>query len=452
MPDKKETTTATKSPTTTTTATATTSNKGTTTTTTPTTTPTATVAASDNASTATKDKKAKKDNTTADAKSNSKDNAMSNANPNTNNATMTKTTTTTTKKASLDTEELEQVEKLAGLEVKVGGKVLIPKDANNNNNNNHKSNHKNAEEESKTVTPHDVLCGRGGATNHHIGNKEYRKVVADHQDEYIVARKTEKVVIAQKIVSIIHAKGGRFLKQMDPETWVYVDDKKAVQKTSQALREGQDVRKQNQLATQGGAAGGGAKRKKPATATGTTSSTKKEKGRDKEGKVKKTTHGASPSSNGMHNQDDNDNDNTEETPKYLDEYTSAELAAVLDAKGPSFKTLANTFREADVPGKLIADLLVEGDAAMDKFLSDEAECNRKILRSSVVASFRLIPLRPEAEGASAMASPTATTAASTAKGGAGGNTTTTTITKPIIKHEDDETTAKPVKQETTEFV
>ena len=85
--------------------------------------------------------------------------------------------------------------------------------------------------------------GRGGATNNHIGNKRFRTIVAGYQREYLVARKKDKALIAGKIVSIVKENGGRFLKRStESNVWVEVTDKKATEKTSQALREGLDVR------------------------------------------------------------------------------------------------------------------------------------------------------------------------------------------------------------------
>mmetsp|Transcript_1214 Transcript_1214/g.1717 ORF Transcript_1214/g.1717 Transcript_1214/m.1717 type:complete len:186 (-) Transcript_1214:171-728(-) len=90
---------------------------------------------------------------------------------------------------------------------------------------------------------YDVLCGRGGATNGFVGNKRYRQIVKDHQDEYLNARKKDKVLIARRIVSIIRQNGGRFLRRDEAsQEWVDVGDKKATEKTSQSLREGLDVR------------------------------------------------------------------------------------------------------------------------------------------------------------------------------------------------------------------
>lgn len=77
----------------------------------------------------------------------------------------------------------------------------------------------------------------------HIGNKRFRTIVLEFQKEYLEARKKEKAIIARRIVSIIQAKGGRFLKRDDTSNmWVEVSVKKATEKTSQALREGLDVR------------------------------------------------------------------------------------------------------------------------------------------------------------------------------------------------------------------
>ena len=94
-----------------------------------------------------------------------------------------------------------------------------------------------------TIGSNDVLCGRGGATNNHPGNKRFRAIVAHHMPEYLAARKKEKAVIARQIVDHIKKQGGRFLKRSDGNnTWIEVSDKKATEKTSQALREGLDVR------------------------------------------------------------------------------------------------------------------------------------------------------------------------------------------------------------------
>ena len=93
------------------------------------------------------------------------------------------------------------------------------------------------------VNPNDVLCGRGGLTNSHVGNKKFRYIVAEHQLEYLKAKKNEKRNIAREVVSRIRQNGGRFLQRSSgSKVWSVASDKRAILKTSQALREGLDVR------------------------------------------------------------------------------------------------------------------------------------------------------------------------------------------------------------------
>ena len=93
------------------------------------------------------------------------------------------------------------------------------------------------------VNSYDVLCGRGGGTNSQIGNRRFRKLVQDFQPTYLLARRKEKPLLARTIVLIIRKRGGRFLKKDEETGELYeVGDVKAEAKTSQALREGLDVR------------------------------------------------------------------------------------------------------------------------------------------------------------------------------------------------------------------
>jgi len=102
-----------------------------------------------------------------------------------------------------------------------------------------------------TFEPHenDVLCGRGGSINNHIGNEKYRVLVNQKKRVYLTARfKREKRLIAASIVQTVRGVDppGRFL-QRDPATGVWHDigDTKARDKTSQALREGApEIRKE----------------------------------------------------------------------------------------------------------------------------------------------------------------------------------------------------------------
>lgn len=93
------------------------------------------------------------------------------------------------------------------------------------------------------VNTYDVLCGRGGGTNSQIGNKRFRKLVQEFQPTYLLARRKEKPLLARTIVLIIRKRGGRFLRKDEESGMLYeVGDAKAEAKTSQALREGLDVR------------------------------------------------------------------------------------------------------------------------------------------------------------------------------------------------------------------
>lgn len=91
------------------------------------------------------------------------------------------------------------------------------------------------------MNENDVLCGRGGATNSHTGNRSYRKLVKKYKDKYLKAKKKQKPYVAAEVVNEIRNLDppGRFLKK-DKDTGYYLDigDARAKEKTSQALREG----------------------------------------------------------------------------------------------------------------------------------------------------------------------------------------------------------------------
>jgi hypothetical protein len=90
------------------------------------------------------------------------------------------------------------------------------------------------------VTENDILCGRGGLTNHHKGNKRFRDIVALHRPDYVRAAKVHKPNVARMIVKAIRNSDppGRFLKKDSKTTkWYDIGDKRAAEKASQALRE-----------------------------------------------------------------------------------------------------------------------------------------------------------------------------------------------------------------------
>jgi len=82
----------------------------------------------------------------------------------------------------------------------------------------------------------DVLCGRGGKVNKHAGNIVYRKVVEYNKSYYQSVHKKHRILVSQSIVKAIINYGGRFMGRKGKE-WSPICFKKAVQKTSQALRE-----------------------------------------------------------------------------------------------------------------------------------------------------------------------------------------------------------------------
>mmetsp|Transcript_30966 Transcript_30966/g.68574 ORF Transcript_30966/g.68574 Transcript_30966/m.68574 type:complete len:780 (+) Transcript_30966:793-3132(+) len=91
------------------------------------------------------------------------------------------------------------------------------------------------------VNNNDVLCGRGGATNSHVGNRNFRSLVKAHQERYLLAKKREKPGVAEYIVTLVRSLSppGHFLKKDRASgKWFDIGDEKAKEKTAQALREG----------------------------------------------------------------------------------------------------------------------------------------------------------------------------------------------------------------------
>jgi hypothetical protein len=94
----------------------------------------------------------------------------------------------------------------------------------------------------------DVLCGIGGAALRHPGNQTYRRLVNLNKALYITCLKTEKLKISWSIVSAIRKQQGRFLERNAKKgSWYDIGDKKAIEKTSQALREGQPKLQQKMI-------------------------------------------------------------------------------------------------------------------------------------------------------------------------------------------------------------
>ncbi|KAL7506574.1 hypothetical protein ACHAWX_000660 [Stephanocyclus meneghinianus] len=104
------------------------------------------------------------------------------------------------------------------------------------------------------IGENDIVCGRGGAALKHSGNLAYRKIVNINKTLYATCLKAEKLRISRSIVAAIREVNGRFLEREDgkisttldernpdgsPVKWRDIGDRRAIEKTSQALREGQ---------------------------------------------------------------------------------------------------------------------------------------------------------------------------------------------------------------------
>jgi len=90
---------------------------------------------------------------------------------------------------------------------------------------------------------HDVLSGRGNYVNNHPGNEHFRSLVRMHKVAYVATPKSQKPKFSRLIYDAIKNLDppGRFLKQGEDgsdKMWYEITEKKALDKTRQALREG----------------------------------------------------------------------------------------------------------------------------------------------------------------------------------------------------------------------
>jgi hypothetical protein len=76
------------------------------------------------------------------------------------------------------------------------------------------------------VNPNDVLSGRGGRVNSHVGNIQFRDIIASSKKGYLAktVKKLEKAHIASKIINDIRSMDppGRFLKE-DADTGLWFE-------------------------------------------------------------------------------------------------------------------------------------------------------------------------------------------------------------------------------------
>ena len=89
------------------------------------------------------------------------------------------------------------------------------------------------------VKESDILCGRGGKSNHNPGNKRFRQVVSEMKATYrSTEAKNSKTSLSRSIVDHVCESGARFVKKDGATGRYYVLSKaEAQKKTSQALRE-----------------------------------------------------------------------------------------------------------------------------------------------------------------------------------------------------------------------
>mmetsp|Transcript_29558 Transcript_29558/g.65115 ORF Transcript_29558/g.65115 Transcript_29558/m.65115 type:complete len:351 (+) Transcript_29558:88-1140(+) len=92
------------------------------------------------------------------------------------------------------------------------------------------------------IIPHenDILMGRGGKNNQHVGNERLRVIAQERRESYVLSDKQGKFNISRAIVVEIRrlVPPGRFLKRNDKTgEWEDVGDDKAREKVSQALRD-----------------------------------------------------------------------------------------------------------------------------------------------------------------------------------------------------------------------
>lgn len=98
------------------------------------------------------------------------------------------------------------------------------------------------EENNTIIVPHenDILFGRGGKNNKHVGNETLRQMARANVHHYRAATKKGKSQISRDIVAAIKnlQPTGRFLKRDgNSGLWEEVNDDVAREKTSQALRD-----------------------------------------------------------------------------------------------------------------------------------------------------------------------------------------------------------------------
>jgi hypothetical protein len=91
-----------------------------------------------------------------------------------------------------------------------------------------------------TPGPYDVICARGNEAQSHLGNINFRKIVAQNLDEYARApsKMFKSLVVSSVVLDWVRANTepeGGFVKQING-VWHEVGDHQAREKVGQALR------------------------------------------------------------------------------------------------------------------------------------------------------------------------------------------------------------------------
>mmetsp|Transcript_9756 Transcript_9756/g.12870 ORF Transcript_9756/g.12870 Transcript_9756/m.12870 type:complete len:223 (+) Transcript_9756:325-993(+) len=99
------------------------------------------------------------------------------------------------------------------------------------------------------LRPFDVLLGRGGGPNDNEGNVRFRQLIARRRFEYnSTTHRFTKAKIAEEVVQVVLAVGGRFLKRagisekqygypVEGEVWTGASEAVILEKVKQALRQ-----------------------------------------------------------------------------------------------------------------------------------------------------------------------------------------------------------------------
>jgi hypothetical protein len=94
----------------------------------------------------------------------------------------------------------------------------------------------------------DVLLGKGRKYQEHAGNIRFRYLIEEHRTPYEKAEKTQKTALADGIVSLVHKRSGRFLKD-DGAGWVEVNELTAREKVSSCFRSFRKLQRANEKRT-----------------------------------------------------------------------------------------------------------------------------------------------------------------------------------------------------------